>query len=507
MNVKIKKQHIFFSSLLIFSLLSCKPEQPSTDFNVLIDVPSGEDRKLETKEDEDLIVEYNVEPFSESIDLKLLISKKPKNGKLKSCEHTSPFSISCVYSPNENFSGIDEIEFVTRDGDLKGASASKIMIEVIGTPDTPIALDGSFKADSAKSVSFQFPKAVDPDSSDKMLRYEIVSTAFHGEVSQCKHNKCTYKAKTLYEGSDLITYRVIDQTNLTSNTATMKIAVTSKKNEAIETFTQGVNSLKGVDIVWVIDNSGSMKDEQEDLARNFESFIENFMDNGKAKFPFNMGVITTDKYLSNSNNLLEVNSFGVPYNLTSSRAETDFMSFKADFEKVVNVGIRGSGTEKCFESIEKLNVKNVDWFAGNDNLLVYIILTDEDEQSSGSASSWSKYFLGLKNEAFKTKVFPIVSLTNDSGNRFKTISESTGTKLYDIESSFNQVLDDISLNVSQNLSIFKLKQNVKIIESSIKVTVDGVAIKQFEFNKNSIKLKEAPKAYSTIVVKYNYGGY
>ena len=46
-----------------------------------------------------------------------------------------------------------------------------------------------------------------------------------------------------------------------------------------------------VDILWVVDDSGSMRDEQEDLARNFDVFIKDFLEQ---KIDFQMGITTTD---------------------------------------------------------------------------------------------------------------------------------------------------------------------------------------------------------------------
>lgn len=48
-----------------------------------------------------------------------------------------------------------------------------------------------------------------------------------------------------------------------------------------ESFVQSAQSqIQAVDIVWVIDNSGSMKDEQTNLSNNFDSFITNFLKDG-----------------------------------------------------------------------------------------------------------------------------------------------------------------------------------------------------------------------------------
>lgn len=507
MKLKISKSKNLFSIFTLFILFSCNPEQPKTDFNVLVEVPNGSDMNLETREDEDLTIEYSVEPLSESVDLILKIMDKPKYGDLKDCESVNSFSIRCTYTPKKNFNGKDQITFITKDGELRGRASSTLTINVVGEPDSPVAIDGSFKTKAMAEKKFKFPNAIDPDSKAKDLKFEIVSYPQNGRVTNCKNNYCYYQAERYFEGIDSFTYRVIDNGGLSSEVATMRVMVSSDLHSGMETFTQGVNSMSGVDILWVIDNSGSMKNEQESLAANFEAFIENFMANGKAKFPFKMGVITTDKYLSNGKNLLESDDFGSPYNLTSARAESDFAGFKSDFQKAVNVGINGSGAEKVFDSIENFNKLNPAWANQPQKLLTYILLTDEKEQSSGKISKWVSYFNNLKDESWKTKIFPVISLQGDSEQRFSKISSASGTRVYDIESRFNSVLDSISLSVSQNLSSFKLKEGIVIKADTINVKVDGVDVRNFKYENNTIKLLEAPGAYATIVVTYKYGGY
>src|SRR4051812_43560648 len=50
-----------------------------------------------------------------------------------------------------------------------------------------------------------------------------------------------------------------------------------------------------IDILWVVDNSGSMDPFQKNLATNFSSFITNFQQKG---FDFQMAVTASDAYLS-----------------------------------------------------------------------------------------------------------------------------------------------------------------------------------------------------------------
>ncbi len=57
----------------------------------------------------------------------------------------------------------------------------------------------------------------------------------------------------------------------------------------VDTYLQ--QSASQVDVLWVIDNSGSMAPRQENLAKNFQSFIDVF---AKGSIDFRIGVTTTD---------------------------------------------------------------------------------------------------------------------------------------------------------------------------------------------------------------------
>ncbi|MEC7947781.1 MAG: hypothetical protein VX265_09460, partial [Myxococcota bacterium] len=56
-----------------------------------------------------------------------------------------------------------------------------------------------------------------------------------------------------------------------------------------ESFVQ--NTFESVDVLWVVDNSGSMSDDLQTVSQNFASFIQVFIDLG---LDYQMGVITTD---------------------------------------------------------------------------------------------------------------------------------------------------------------------------------------------------------------------
>src|SRR5688572_10634449 len=77
------------------------------------------------------------------------------------------------------------------------------------------------------------------------------------------------------------------------------IGCTSKQSSfsilaSTQTFSQAVQDNRA-DVLWIIDNSGSMLPSQENLADNFPSFISNFQSAG---FDFNIAVATSDAFMA-----------------------------------------------------------------------------------------------------------------------------------------------------------------------------------------------------------------
>ena len=63
-------------------------------------------------------------------------------------------------------------------------------------------------------------------------------------------------------------------------------------------FSQSVSVNNKVDIIWIVDGSGTMANHQENLAQNFAGFIQQFRDKG---FDFNMVVASNDAWVREQN--------------------------------------------------------------------------------------------------------------------------------------------------------------------------------------------------------------
>ena len=146
------------------------------------------------------------------------------------------------------------------------------------------------------------------------------------------------------------------------------------------------------DILWVVDNSGSMGQEQASLAVNFSSFVQ-IVD--ALNMDYQIGVTTTDLA---DNGLLEGTTPIVTPN-TPDPAGT--------FAANVNIGTNGSASEKAFDGgYLALSSPNIDPGGPNYSFLResaglrLIFVSDEQEQSTilagGDPAAYVNYFQSLK---------------------------------------------------------------------------------------------------------------
>ncbi len=120
---------------------------------------------------------------------------------------------------------------------------------------------------------------------------------------------------------------------------------------------------ESADVLFIIDNSGSMEEEQERLATNFEAFVavlsESYAD-------FQIGVATTD-----------VDDEGVLHGEVYTRDSTDL---EQNFQATVMVGTGGSKDERGFQSALLALDLNPS-FTREDAGLNLVFLSDEDDHS------------------------------------------------------------------------------------------------------------------------------
>lgn len=275
-------------------------------------------------------------------------------------------------------------------------------------------------------------------------------------------------------------------------------------NDIIDNFTQNSNEYGNVDILWVVDNSGSMGDEQASLATNFNTFIGKFLDQD---INFKMGIVTTDPRVAFAG-IPVANSLNL---LTYAHAQSDENAFIANYMNMIQVGIVGSGSERGLYTSKVFFENYANNWLREDAYLAVIYVSDEEDQSPESTAAYISYLKGLKTNANKVKAHVIVDVNATQPNgatsgseRYKAVANATGGTISEITSNFGDSLDDIAEQIV-NLSLsFTLTSTP--INGSVQVFVDNVESFDWTYdaqlNAIAFDSNHVPDSGSAIKVKY-----
>ncbi len=192
---------------------------------------------------------------------------------------------------------------------------------------------------------------------------------------------------------------------------------------------------KKVDFLFIIDNSGSMADNQQDLADNFPNFIEGIQATLEEVDEYQVGVITSDAYAFNAAGCNQLGGLVVRTGGTDSSNQVcgpyadghNYMTEADDlgtkFACAAKVGSEGNGLEMPMAAMEVAVRKDLggpgecnEGFIRDDALLVIVVITDEwdgpgDPEffgSPGNAASWFNTVVTAKGVAENVVVLSLV---------------------------------------------------------------------------------------------------
>ncbi len=184
----------------------------------------------------------------------------------------------------------------------------------------------------------------------------------------------------------------------TNDGGTGDTGTTSGFNVTLDGDAATDESCKYMDLVFVIDDSGSMSQEQVNLAAIFPKFIDvinTFKTKDGTEIDYRIAVTTTD-VLGNTAD----GKFRTTTGMSRAWLERSDKNVASTFATIANVGTRGSSTERPLEgSRQALTTRLKDSNAGflrTDALLGIVYLTDEDDSSSGTVDSYVSTFDTLK---------------------------------------------------------------------------------------------------------------
>ncbi len=316
-------------------------------------------------------------------------------------------------------------------------------------------------------------------------------------------------------------------------------------------FNQSAAEVNGkIDILWVIDNSGSMDTSQQAVAANFSRFIEKFQANG---FDFQIAVTTTEAYKDVFSPTLLKSRYSMgsytdglgatvtaPAILTPTTPDLE-KAFKANILR----GINGSGDERAFQSL-KASLANTDnqalGFPRADAHLSVIIVSDEDDFSwdgTGSldnmysdsrlhtAQSYVDFLDGLTgsttgNRHHSVNTIAIFDETCRTGlgggvrkiaDRYRALTELTGGILGSLCDDFGTTLASISSRTIELSTRFYLDRvpaagTLRVYVNGVEVPADSTNGYSYDATNNSISFygTAVPAAGAQISVTYDPTG-
>ncbi len=171
-----------------------------------------------------------------------------------------------------------------------------------------------------------------------------------------------------------------------------------------------------VDLLFVIDNSGSMADEQANLIASVPGFIDGISDRLGVSTDYHVGVVSTDEATFNADGCQEIGALVTRTGGDlSSEADcgpyidgTSFITprddLEASFACAAQLGIDGNGIERPMDALTAalhppggLGSCNDD-FLRDEALLVVVLITDEEDadDSEGDPVSWYETVVAAK---------------------------------------------------------------------------------------------------------------
>jgi hypothetical protein len=164
---------------------------------------------------------------------------------------------------------------------------------------------------------------------------------------------------------------------------------------------------KKVDLLFVIDNSGSMADEQVNLVNSFPEFIDGMRTQLADTEGYHVGVISTDVYTGDltcvplqEGALITETAGGGSSNATCTpftsglRFMTEADDLETKFACAAQIGISGDGDERPVQALTAAFAPGItapgacnEGFLRDDALLVVVMITDEEDDHEGEAEA------------------------------------------------------------------------------------------------------------------------
>lgn len=174
------------------------------------DAPTAPDQAVQTDEDTSVSIALTASDVEQS-PLQFSVSIAPQHGTLGAILAGGSSSATVVYTPRENYHGLDTFSFVAHDGDA-GSAAATVALNVRAVNDAPVAVAQN---QSTAEEQTRVLTLTGLDVENAALTFAIVAPPQHGalgpvEVGLNQTALVTYTPAVDYSGSDSFTFKAHD---------------------------------------------------------------------------------------------------------------------------------------------------------------------------------------------------------------------------------------------------------------------------------------------------------
>lgn len=333
----------------------------------------------------------------------------------------------------------------------------------------------------------------------------------------------TFKASTMEAGT--VSYRPLSKIALQDITmdknviASEKVFTQMDRPMLTELFTQGSELKKqseifkqnssaqgALDLLLVVDNSGSMKEEQENLSNKLSPLLSYVKDSD-----WRIGVVTTDPNEGCLRALI---------------SKSDANSSQA-FAAAVQAGIKGSGNERgILQAVNGLKGEcnpNGSWLRPQSTVAV-LIVSDEDNCSAGkdcgtdpwaSGSYLTNYLSSIRQPGINARVYGLIGHPTLTSSQCSTmaakahiyasvIADTAGSWGSICSSDYSGTLQAISKDISA-LLMTQFTLQYKPVAETVKVYLDGaLQTSGYAIHNNVVEFASAPKAGAIVSFDYEF---
>lgn len=235
----------------------------------------------------------------------------------------------------------------------------------------------------------------------------------------------------------------------------------TNEDHQVDSFVQSDEPM--ADVLFVVDNSGSMGDEQQSLANSFSDFASYLVSQNVS---YHVGVTTTDiDTFSGQHGELVGNPKVIDNNTTNAAAK---------FAANANVGTNGDATEQGLEAARlaitppNLTGANAGFLRGAAKLFLIFVSDEEDQSPDGNGSQPPTYFVNAYRNAKNNDPallsasaiagdVPNGCATAAAGARYKEVVDAIGGVWSTIcTTNFGPALHNIGVEAAELASTFYL---------------------------------------------------